>query len=352
MRLYGKVIAYALKGLGVLALLKSTHKSQLLIVTYHGVLPDKLYQGDSPLREYEYRNFMNVSDFEEQIRYFRTHYHPIMLKEYLQYRKEGKELPPYSVIVTFDDGFLNNYEYAFPILKKYDVPAVFFVSTAFIGNQKMLWTEELIYRLTHTQKKQLNVQILGKEQQFFLETVRQKQLVASRIRQQLKRVPRKEVERFMQQMQEQLDDVSLDFTSVEDQLRYHFMDWHHLKEMIANGMEVGSHTHNHLILSQLSEQESRFELKTSRDLIEKNLGIVCYGFSYPNGKRTDFSERDKKILRDLGYLCATTQEPGWNDDNMDLFELKRINISHKAVGIAFETVLAIPTQKFRTGARA
>jgi peptidoglycan/xylan/chitin deacetylase (PgdA/CDA1 family) len=211
----------------------------------------------------------------------------------------------------------------------------------------MLWTEELIYRLNHTKQPALTVVIRDQEQRYDINTVDKKEKAANHIRQQLKHSLKKEVEEVLEQIRTQLQDVSLELTSEKDQLRYRFMDWHHLREMAGNGMEIGSHTHNHVLLSQLDETECRNELQTSRDLIESHLRIPCILFSYPNGKRSDFSRRDIDILQELGYRCATTQEVGWNNANTGLFELHRLNISRKMTGIAFETSLALPFQQLR-----
>ncbi len=333
--------------MGIFSFIRNLHRHELLIITYHGVLPEGLCAQSELLQEFEYRNFMNTTDFESQMKYLRQHFHPISFKDYLRYRNGDTELPPFSIIVTFDDGFLNNYEYAFPILKKWEIPAVFYVATSFIGQNKMLWTEELIYRLNHTEQKMLTVVIRDQEQQYDISNAIQKEKTANHIRQQLKHSLKKEVDEVLEQIRTQLQDVSLELTSEKDQLRYRFMNWNHLREMARNGMEIGSHTHNHVLLSQLDENQCRNELRTSRDLIENNLRIPCILFSYPNGKRSDFSRRDIQILQELGYQCATTQEVGWNSAETDLFTLHRLNIARKMTGIAFETSLALPLQNLR-----
>lgn len=348
MKLYQKLIARGLKGLGLFELYKRYHRRDLLIITYHGILPDHACRSDSisPERQFEFRNFVCASAFDEQVRNLKKKFNPITLKEYLFRRAKNQTLPDYSVVITFDDGFKNNYEYAFPILQKWGVSAVFYISTNFIGKSEMLWTEEIIYRINHTHKPLLKVWLNDAESIFYLKSAQERENASNWLRGRLKHSRKPAVLKILQQIREQLDDVSLELDEL-DKLRYQFMTWEDVNEMLAGGMEIGSHTHNHFILSQLDEAECRDELRRSKELIEKNTGQECLLFSYPNGRQTDFSARDKKILKELGYACATTQIGHMNNYNTDLFELGRLNISRQAIGIAFDTMVSSPLGKIR-----
>ena len=74
-----------------------------------------------------------VADFENQMQYLSNMYNPISLERMAHHIQNGKPLPPKAIAVTFDDGYQDNYENAYPILKKYNIPATFFLTTGFIG---------------------------------------------------------------------------------------------------------------------------------------------------------------------------------------------------------------------------
>jgi peptidoglycan/xylan/chitin deacetylase (PgdA/CDA1 family) len=74
-----------------------------------------------------------VADFENQMQYLSKVYNPISLEKMAQHIQNGTSLPSKAVAVTFDDGYRDNYENAYPILKKYDIPGTFFLITDYIG---------------------------------------------------------------------------------------------------------------------------------------------------------------------------------------------------------------------------
>lgn len=93
-----------------------------LIICYHRVKNE----ADSYLRP------TKVSDFDHQMGYLSTQYHPMSLERMVQCLRDGVILPPRAIAITFDDGYRDNYESAYPVLQKYRVPATIFLATDFI----------------------------------------------------------------------------------------------------------------------------------------------------------------------------------------------------------------------------
>src|SRR3990167_7738441 len=93
-----------------------------LVLTYHPRIPDSVPSGKRP------ENIILASEFEEQIAHIVRHHHVVSGAELRAHVCRGTTLPPNSVLLTFDDGYLNNYQYAFPILRRYGVPATFFLT--------------------------------------------------------------------------------------------------------------------------------------------------------------------------------------------------------------------------------
>src|SRR6202142_3974275 len=82
-------------------------------------------------------------EFDEQMAYLRRHYRPVGLEEVLEAQRAGRDLPAGSVLVTFDDGYLDNFENAFPVLRRHDMRGVFFVSTGHLTERRLFWWERL-----------------------------------------------------------------------------------------------------------------------------------------------------------------------------------------------------------------
>ncbi len=102
------------------------------------------------------------------------------------------------------------------------------------------------------------------------------------------------------------------------------LDWAQVREMHAHGVEFGSHTLSHPMLSEVSLEEARRELVDSRRVIEDRLGMPAGLFCYPRG---DYSEPVKQAVREAGYLAACSTRPGLNGRRPDLFALRRTYVS-------------------------
>jgi peptidoglycan/xylan/chitin deacetylase (PgdA/CDA1 family) len=105
-----------------------------------------------------------------------------------------------------------------------------------------------------------------------------------------------------------------------------FLDWSEARELLGNGIGIGSHTVSHPILTSLDDERREYELLESKRSIERHLGVPCRLFSYPNGTEDDFDDRDRACLRKAGYVAAVSQIAGLNDPQTDRFALRRLNI--------------------------
>ena len=102
------------------------------------------------------------------------------------------------------------------------------------------------------------------------------------------------------------------------------MDWDQVQTMVESGLvSVGSHTVSHLILSRCSPERVTWELRESRDLIERKTSERCRFFCYPNGAAGDFNAQTMEQLAADGYECGLTTVPGLNGKSNDALELQR-----------------------------
>ena len=105
-----------------------------------------------------------------------------------------------------------------------------------------------------------------------------------------------------------------------------FLSWEEVREMYGSGLiSFGSHTAGHPILTTLTAEESRHELKNSLDCLLKNkvVDTAFIPFCYPNG---NYSETLSEMVRDAGYHLAVTTQRGWNHPGVNAYTLRRIAI--------------------------
>ncbi len=297
----------------------------VLVLTYHGILPAEMIRGGEHL--FEYRNVVTQEEFSRQMAYIVQYYTPIAapMLEHLAPPPDGK---PYAII-TFDDGFENNYHYAYPVLKQYGIAGHFFLTTDFMGTRRLLWTEEVTYRIMNTRSPKITLTLEGnKSIEFSTHSIKAKEVASINLRKWLKLQRRSVIEKALSQLREQTGDVSTNDLPRE---RYQFMNWDQIREMQQGGMVFGSHTSHHFLLNNLTGDEVRETLQQSRQVIERELQQPCELFSYPNGEAQNFSPRDHQILQELNFRFAFTQIPGFNPIEelpKIRYQLYRINISY------------------------
>jgi peptidoglycan/xylan/chitin deacetylase (PgdA/CDA1 family) len=315
----------ALRFAGVFRLFHWMNRNRLVILTYHSVLPST-----SRIDAAESRNVVTGEMFAWQIRYLAKHCRCLALEEAVDLLNRDCALPRYSVVVTFDDGFRNNLTYAAPILRRCGVPATVFLTTGHIGHgTKLLWTERvgrLLGRATPAQ----TITLPGPPKPLTLNfrTPAEREHARTLALTHLKRMPARQRDEAIQALAYRLQAVPARAAeeTAPDAERYTFLTWDEARELAQSGVSIGSHTVDHPILTSLDEERREREVADSKREIERQLGIPCRMFSYPNGTMDDFDDRDQANLRKAGYLAAVTQIAGVNDHATDRFALRRVNI--------------------------
>ena len=105
------------------------------------------------------------------------------------------------------------------------------------------------------------------------------------------------------------------------------LNWAEVMKLQELGVEIGSHTHTHQILTNLDKEDLREQLTHSKELIEIRTKVKCRYFAYPNGDRKDFDKQAIVIIKESGYECALTLNIGCNLPGSDFFQLKRIPVT-------------------------
>lgn len=267
-------------------------RRQLLVLTYHGVVAK--HQKD----RLRYANTVSVPEFDKHLTALRKKFHPVSAAEVLGWYEGKHDLPDNPVLVTFDDGYRNNLTLAAPVLKAHNVPCVFHMATGYIGTSRTLWTTEVVERLA--QWRYTFVPTPDGAKAPVPQNTAERGQLAHRVKEQCKRISWDDLQKYL----ERLRDPGHDF-DVDEEL-CSFMSWDEVRELRSQGFDIGSHTVEHPILSQLTDAQLGFELRESKRRIEYELNESCPIIAYPNGDTGSVSQAVVNAVRYEGYRMGFT----------------------------------------------
>lgn len=258
--------------------------------------------------------------FEKQMKCLTRHYNVISLAELIDRLRQGTPIPKRPAVVTFDDGYRDNYLVAYPILKKYKVPATIFLTVGYIDAGRVLWVDRLAYMFKTTPLETLEIELpeLGSGSHIYrLKGIQERLKVVDTFTSLLKTVTE---DRKNDILAELAGSLRVNMDKVSGSL---MLTWKQVKEMDANGISFQSHTMTHPILTKVSNEQARSEIVESKRTIQEKTGKPVICLAYPNGGPGDFDDSIVKILADSGYQCAISSLEGLVGVNSDLYALRR-----------------------------
>jgi peptidoglycan/xylan/chitin deacetylase (PgdA/CDA1 family) len=264
---------------------------RLRILCYHGICEDRL--ANEPWMP---QFFVSRSRFETQLRYLRDHANVLPLAEAVQ-RLRGGALPARAVALTFDDGYANNLEIAYPMLRKFRMPATIFLATAYIESGDY-----------YPFLKQRLIRCAG----FNLETHPLAEYKTS------------PVDVVLERAAYWWKRVRLD---VEQHRALRPMTVAEVQDADPEWIEFGAHSHTHCILRNETVHRRREEIEVSTRKVAEWTGRPARLFSYPNGERGDFGEVDREALRKAAVEAAVTGIAGANSPDADPLALRRYPVA-------------------------
>lgn len=285
----------------------------LSIFLYHRVLPEVKF---NPLQ-----TLVTIKTFEKQLEGIASRYSILSMSETL--RRINEKIPfKNHAVLTFDDGYSDNYDIVFPILKKKGIPALFSIVTNYIGSGRPLWDWEVLM-LLH-QNDAVRLIDIGKEKlkRRFLEYPL---TFGYRIIERLKGASLSEIESVIQQLKTGAGEIPRPCATSGFGPRNDIcMNWDEIRELHRHGMEIASHSLSHRSLARLPAEEATKEISESKTILEKNAGIKCHYFCFPFGSPSDISDSLRKKTKEAGYCGALLNVQGINDRIPNPFGLKRM----------------------------
>jgi len=258
----------------------------------------------------------SLQDFTRQIEYLSRHCSVIPLYEMVERLTKSKSVRG-CVAITFDDGFRDNYAIAYPVLMKYNLPSTIFLTTGYIETGEMPWFIRLRSFFMHFPYNRMSIDLGARHIEFSMTSPHEKRAASDVVMEYLQSCRDEDRLQLLQRLPLDLSDLSLTRTE-----RY-MLNWQEIREMSRNGVTFGVHTVTHPVLSCVSEPVFRYEIGVSRKTIEERTGQPADVFAYPFGRKEHYPPYAPMVLKELGFKCALTTEPGGNTCRVNIYELKR-----------------------------
>lgn len=280
---------------GMLRIARYVNRNRPIILMYHRILRQPLIPGIAP------------DIFDQHLDYLKNNFRVIAINRLVE-ELETNSVKPYTVAITFDDGHEDFYTNAWPLLKKYEIPASLYITTGFIDKHYWLWPDLLRYLVIHSPYPVRDIEHLGPlsfEADQVLKTW-------NRLGDYCLALDSFARAAFLQLLAERLD------LQIPEQPQHPFvpLNWTQLREMHSQGLDIGSHSVSHPILSKLSDQDLLTELALSQQRIQDELGKAPTGICYPNGMADDVSPNVERQAQSYYRYGLVAYPSGVNSDRI------------------------------------
>jgi peptidoglycan/xylan/chitin deacetylase (PgdA/CDA1 family) len=276
--------------------------------------------------------------FEWQMRFLREHMNPVSLAEVIACAEGTGALPERAVAVTFDDGFSDTYEHAFPILRRHSIPATVFVTTGYVDSGEPFWFEIAAVLMMRAAPRTIHLpDHSGALPTGDSESERRASLRA--LQQSLKDLPDS-------RRRELISDWLISHAALIDSAPAAIarpMSWGQVKEMSAAGIEFGAHSVTHPNLAKLGDEELDWELRHSRRTLQEQLDTDIVTLAYPIGTRSAYDDRVIARAGAAGYRLGVSYLFGANWQRaLKPFELRRQSVGLETSQLYFQALVRLP----------
>lgn len=306
-----KLIFYILAYLHIHKIFQYWNQDKAIILMYHGVS----YASSKSKCWWH----MPIDKFKWQMTYLKKNYHVISLEEYVNCIKLKKQMKKVAII-TFDDGYMNNFTNAYPILKDLGLPATIFITTNYINTNNLIWHDMLFLYLQQIVKNKKKYCFIFDDLKLLINSQKSFEANIDLILKKMKSINENARASIIESIQQVLDDKEIDSSECQ------ILDKESIYKISEdNSIRIGAHTCSHAILSQLEAVDKKNEIEKSLEIISQILPNQNFkSFAFPNGGFSDFDKDCLRILKEKNCDCAVTSIVGLADDKDDLYLIKRI----------------------------
>jgi peptidoglycan/xylan/chitin deacetylase (PgdA/CDA1 family) len=324
-----RAVARALYITGVLQMWQTLAlRRRAVVLMYHRVLSgeERARVGSHPAL------VVDRETFARQMALLKKRFTVLSVAEFADYLRQRKPFPPSCCLITFDDGWQDNFDNALPILARYQLPSLIFLPINYIGSDRVFWQESLVQLLRNAvatvrrnpESRAVFEPILAPVGLFDLlddtepdAPSRIIDAVSAR-----KGLGREKLGQLVSAL------ANATGTRLEDLARVDgFIDWAQVASMAEQGVTFGGHGVDHLLLTQVSEAQAQIEIDGSKAVLDLKLREPVPTFSYPNGYCTP---RVVDLVKRAGFQLAFVALGGPVTADDDPWTLRRVNI-HEAI---------------------
>ena len=331
-------LAWAAGAFGVAGAVLAAKRRQkpppfLTVLNYHRInVPDATVEVDEGVLD------ATPESLDRQLGILRRHFSFIALDDLLHHL-DGNPLPPNPALVTFDDGYRDNLTNALPVLRRHGVRAAFFVATEYVAKRRLFWWDRITWIVKHARKRRFSLSGPGAEDVDLQQGI---EPAARRLHEVVKRHAGLDLEGFLESLARAADAPWSE--AIEKELvDRHVMGWDDVRALRAAGMDVGSHTRTHRVLSTIPATELASELSGSRAELEDVLGEPVPALAYPVGKPVASIPDVRAAVVDAGYRLAFSYGAGRQDlTRLDPLDVCRFAVDKDTTENALLAQIALP----------
>lgn len=300
----------------------------LIVLNYHRI-------GDPRSSELDRGVFSaTAEDFEAQLRAVARHCDVISVKDLDRARLDRKGR---YAMITFDDGYRDNFTDAFPVLRDLRLPAVFFLTSGYLDHQLVAWWDEIAWMVRSSTCEVLPVNSWFAERLDLLPPHREESI--NRLLSVYKGLSWEETEPYL----EFLADATGAGRCQPDQVRSLWMTWDMVRAMHQVGLDFGGHTVTHPILSRLTPASQLREIADNKQRIEDELKTTIEAFSYPVGAPDAFDAETFACLDRVGYRYGFSFYGGFTPaEQLQPFDIPRLAVSPELTPTRLNALLTLP----------
>ena len=271
--------------------------------------------------------------FAAQMRRIRQEFCPVNLAQVSEAVQHGSPLPPRAVLITFDDGYRDFRQHAWPVLQELKIPVVVFVPTKAIDDpRRPFWWDRLHWSITQAPRGaqvQIAIGIVSPG------AVHERPRLVARLIKKLAAVPHA-------QALLEVDRVADAFPGLPN--REAVMNWNDLRTLANEGVELAPHSRSHPLLDRISSESARVEIAGSRADLQQQIGRCPNAFAYPGGAHNNST---RAILAEEGFKLGFTTRRGANRlAHCDPLQLRRINVGLRTTADMLSLQLSLPPRLF------
>jgi len=295
--------------------IKDYFQSKAVILLYHRIMNDPC------------NPFSLVTDpqlFRLHMVHLKKFYNVIPLDELVHCVKRGK-IPSKSVVITFDDGYVDNFLNAKPILEELRLKATVFISTSFINTDNQFWWDRIdrIFKMNGHLPSKIEVTVHDHKYVWELNAIEEKQKVLEEIFHILRPLPPQEISRIVSSIEKKVNISNLQDVSLRT------LNDREIKRMSRSpSFSIGAHTCTHCQLSTQPMLNQLEEIMNSKQRLEDITGCPVRHFSYPFGTTNDYTIDTVRIVKECGFESSSSTTFGAVAGESDLFELPRVVVKN------------------------